>query len=42
MSLLIRNASIIKNDQKTQLVDIYIVDKKIAEIAENIKKLQIM
>lgn len=38
MSLLIRNASIIKNDQKTQLVDIYIVDKKIAEIAENIKK----
>lgn len=38
MSLLVKNASIIKNNQETHLVDIYIADKKIAMIEENINK----
>lgn len=38
MSLLIKNASIIKNDNETELTDIYITDKKIAEMSEKINR----
>lgn len=38
MSLLIKNASIVKNDHQTHLVDIYVADKKIELIEKNIDK----